>query len=57
MKLRGTPYRYGGSTTSGFDCSGYVQYVFKQSGKNVPRATAWSICSNDKKFQIHNQAI
>lgn len=37
--LLGTPYKYGGSTTSGFDCSGYVQYVFKQSGKSVSRST------------------
>ena len=39
MKLRGVSYRYGGTTTSGFDCSGYVQYVFKQSGKSIARDT------------------
>lgn len=35
----GTPYSYGGTTSSGFDCSGYTQHVFKQSGVSIPRTT------------------
>lgn len=35
----GTPYAYGGTTTSGFDCSGYTQFVFKKQGINIPRST------------------
>ncbi len=35
----GTPYVYGGTTTSGFDCSGYVQYVFEKEGISLPRTT------------------
>ncbi|OLS38949.1 hypothetical protein BTR22_04710 [Alkalihalophilus pseudofirmus] len=38
-KYLGTPYRYGGTTTSGFDCSGYMQYVFREIGVELPRTT------------------
>ncbi|WP_432357381.1 NlpC/P60 family protein [Sporosarcina sp. UB5] len=34
-----TPYSYGGTTTSGFDCSGYTQFVFKKQGIKIPRST------------------
>lgn len=33
----GVRYVYGGTTPRGFDCSGYVQYVFRQVGVKLPR--------------------
>jgi cell wall-associated NlpC family hydrolase len=37
LALRGAPYRNGGSDPSGFDCSGFVWYVFSRHGIVVPR--------------------
>lgn len=35
----GTPYVYGGSSPDGFDCSGFVKYVYSKIGVDLPRTS------------------
>jgi cell wall-associated NlpC family hydrolase len=39
VRQLGVPYRYGGSSRNGFDCSGLVHYAYSQAGKSIPRTT------------------
>ena len=39
-KYLGTPYRSGGASPKGFDCSGFTYYIFQQYGISIPRCSA-----------------
>ena len=56
MQYLGTPYVWGGTTERGFDCSGFVQYVYKECGYTIDR-TAAEIYQNGTYVEKENLEI
>lgn len=51
----GVPYSYGGGSPAGFDCSGFVQYVFRQAGRSITRTAAGQYSSTTRISQSQAQ--
>jgi len=51
--MQGKPYRYGGNTPRGFDCSGLVQYSYARAGVDLPRSTE-SLWRNSSSIATRN---
>lgn len=53
--VMGTKYVYGGTSTKGFDCSGFIGYVYKNAGVTLPRTSAGMFATGESvsKKNLH----
>jgi len=54
LEQLGVPYRYGGQSPTGFDCSGLIHYAYLRAGKSVPRTTGqlWNSTANVSRSEM-----
>jgi peptidoglycan DL-endopeptidase LytE len=53
--FQGVPYVWGGSTPSGFDCSGFIHYVYNKGGKSMSRTSSTGYYN--RSYHINNPKV